>query len=166
MATSGRGSGVVGYNVQVAVDTKHHLIVTHEVTNVGNDLLVRRRQHLHIECLQPLCFLLQLCDLLFEASGTSSCAPAKAPAGRRYRVGANSARRSPRSAPILARVKFLSRLLTALNLLPSIATLASANRPIVRQSTTNRLQTWRMARPLSLRKSAIVAPVSPDPASG
>ena len=37
MATSGRGSGVVGYNVQVAVDTKHHLIVTHEVTNVGND---------------------------------------------------------------------------------------------------------------------------------
>jgi hypothetical protein len=27
MATSGRGSGVVGYNVQVAVDTKHHLIV-------------------------------------------------------------------------------------------------------------------------------------------
>src|SRR5260370_33796885 len=32
----GRGSGVVGYNVQVAVDTKHHLIVTHEVTNVGN----------------------------------------------------------------------------------------------------------------------------------
>src|ERR1700681_4736746 len=37
MATSGRGSGVVGYNVQVAVDTKHHLIVTHEVTNEGND---------------------------------------------------------------------------------------------------------------------------------
>ena len=37
MATSGRGSGVVGYNVQVAVDTENHLIVTHEVTNVGND---------------------------------------------------------------------------------------------------------------------------------
>ena len=37
MATSGRGSGVVGYNVQVAVDIEHHLIVTHEVTNVGND---------------------------------------------------------------------------------------------------------------------------------
>jgi Transposase DDE domain len=37
MATSGRGSGVVGYNVQVAVDTKHHLIVTHEVTNVDTD---------------------------------------------------------------------------------------------------------------------------------
>ena len=37
MATSGRGSGVVGYNVQVAVDTDHHLIVTHEVTNIGND---------------------------------------------------------------------------------------------------------------------------------
>jgi transposase len=37
MATSGRGSGVVGYNVQVAVDTEHHLIVTHEVTNTGTD---------------------------------------------------------------------------------------------------------------------------------
>src|ERR1700739_4691226 len=33
MATSGRGSGVVGYNVQIAVDTEHHLIITHEVTN-------------------------------------------------------------------------------------------------------------------------------------
>src|SRR5271169_4403641 len=37
MATSGRGSGVVGYNVQIAVDTEHHLIVTHEVTNTGTD---------------------------------------------------------------------------------------------------------------------------------
>src|SRR5215510_974263 len=37
MATSGRGSGVVGYNVQVAVDTEHHLIITHEVTNSGSD---------------------------------------------------------------------------------------------------------------------------------
>ena len=37
METSGRGSGVVGYNVQVAVDTAHHLIITHEVTNVGTD---------------------------------------------------------------------------------------------------------------------------------
>ena len=37
MATSGRGSGIVGYNVQVAVDTKHHLIVVHDVINVGND---------------------------------------------------------------------------------------------------------------------------------
>jgi len=37
MATSGRGSGVVGYNVQTAVDAKHHLIVAHEVTNQGHD---------------------------------------------------------------------------------------------------------------------------------
>jgi transposase len=37
MANSGRGSGVVGYNVQVAVDTEHHLIVAHDVINVGND---------------------------------------------------------------------------------------------------------------------------------
>ena len=37
MATSGRGSGVVGYNVQTAVDTENHLIVAHEVTNSGSD---------------------------------------------------------------------------------------------------------------------------------
>jgi transposase len=37
MATSARGSGVVGYNVQTAVDAKHHLVVTHEVTNKGTD---------------------------------------------------------------------------------------------------------------------------------
>ena len=32
-----RGSGIVGYNVQTAVDAKHHLIVEHEVTNTGSD---------------------------------------------------------------------------------------------------------------------------------
>ena len=37
MATSGRGSGVVGYNVQVAVDTEHHLIIAHEGTNTVTD---------------------------------------------------------------------------------------------------------------------------------
>ena len=37
MATSGRGSGMVGYNVQMAVDTEHPLIVTHEVINEGTD---------------------------------------------------------------------------------------------------------------------------------
>src|ERR1700760_2166926 len=46
MATSGRGSGVVGYNVQGAVDTKHHLIVTHEVTNDGSD----RAQLANVAC--------------------------------------------------------------------------------------------------------------------
>lgn len=37
MATSGKGSGMVGYNVQAVVDAKHHLIVEHDVTNIGND---------------------------------------------------------------------------------------------------------------------------------
>ena len=32
-----RGTGVVGYNVQSAVDAKHHLIIAHEVSNVGSD---------------------------------------------------------------------------------------------------------------------------------
>ena len=37
MATSGKGTGTFGYNVQVAVDAEHHLIVAHEVTNIGHD---------------------------------------------------------------------------------------------------------------------------------
>lgn len=37
MATSGKGTGTVGYNVQAAVDAQHHLIVDHQVTNIGND---------------------------------------------------------------------------------------------------------------------------------
>ena len=37
MATSGKGTGIVGYNVQAAVDARHHLIVAHDVTNVGHD---------------------------------------------------------------------------------------------------------------------------------
>ena len=37
MSSRGKATGVVGYNVQAAVDAKHHLIVTHEVTNIGNE---------------------------------------------------------------------------------------------------------------------------------
>jgi hypothetical protein len=32
-----RSSGIVGYNVQTAVDTQYHFIVAHEVSNVGTD---------------------------------------------------------------------------------------------------------------------------------
>ncbi|OTP74318.1 Mobile element protein [Caballeronia sordidicola] len=37
MVTSGKGSGMVGYNVQAAVDAKYHLIVAQGVTNSGSD---------------------------------------------------------------------------------------------------------------------------------
>src|SRR3546814_5013853 len=37
MATSGKGTGVVGDKAQIAVNAEHHLIVAHEVTNIGSD---------------------------------------------------------------------------------------------------------------------------------
>ena len=37
MVSQAKGTGIVGYNVQMAVDSKHHLIVSHEVTNDGSD---------------------------------------------------------------------------------------------------------------------------------
>ena len=37
MTSGGKRTGTVGYNVQTAVDTKHHLIVEHEVTNIAGD---------------------------------------------------------------------------------------------------------------------------------
>ena len=37
MATSGRGSGIVGYNVQSVVEAEHHLIVAHDVVTTGSD---------------------------------------------------------------------------------------------------------------------------------
>ncbi|MDO3569648.1 transposase, partial [Ralstonia pseudosolanacearum] len=37
MNSQAKGTGLVGYNVQAAVDARHHLIVAHEVANEGND---------------------------------------------------------------------------------------------------------------------------------
>ena len=37
MISQAKGTGLVGYNVQAAVDARCHLIVAHEVTNIGND---------------------------------------------------------------------------------------------------------------------------------
>jgi hypothetical protein len=37
IVSQAKGSGLVGYNVQVAVEAENHLIVAHEVTNEGND---------------------------------------------------------------------------------------------------------------------------------
>ena len=55
MMSQATGSGVVGYNVQVAVDTKHHLIIAHEVTNATSDRqqLSRWRKRLARPCPSP-----------------------------------------------------------------------------------------------------------------
>src|SRR6201987_2815049 len=65
MATSGKGTATVGYNVQIAVDAEHHLIVTHEVTNQGYD-----RQ--------------QLAPMSFKAQQATGCGKITALADRGY----------------------------------------------------------------------------------
>ena len=84
MATSGRGTGVVGYNVQTAVDAEHHLIVAHEVINVGHDRAqlepMARKAHDAMGCEE----LTALADrgyfngeqvLACEGTGISPCVP-------------------------------------------------------------------------------------------
>src|SRR6516164_4511895 len=65
MATSGKGTAAVGYNVQIAVDAEHHLIVAHEVTNQGYD------RH-------------QLVPMAFKAQQATGCEQITALADRGY----------------------------------------------------------------------------------
>jgi transposase len=65
MATSGRGTGIVGYNVQIAVDAEHHLIIAHEVINQGYD------RH-------------QLAPMAFKAQRATGCEQITALADRGY----------------------------------------------------------------------------------
>src|ERR1700687_3828843 len=121
-------------------------------------LLVLGLHHLSVQTVQALYLLTQRRNLLVEPDDL----------GLRYHfslaIGAVELREiagdalvNLRQPPLhLGWVKFRSRVLTALNLLPSIATLASLNSSRRRHSTTNSRQTSRMASPLSLRKSAIV----------
>src|ERR1700716_4302342 len=92
--------------------------------------------------------------VVFGASVSEGSCRSAVSSWLRYRATLSSSCARRRST--LARVKFRSRLFTALNLLPSMATLAVASRPISRQSSTKRAHTLRIAGPLSLRKSAIV----------
>ena len=60
MATSGRGTGMVGYNVQTSVEIQHHLIVAHEVTNLGYDrrqlakMALQSREALAVENIEAI----------------------------------------------------------------------------------------------------------------
>ena len=55
-----RGTGIVGYNVQTAVDIENHLIVAHEVSNNGSDrsqlhnISYQAKQALHADSLDVL----------------------------------------------------------------------------------------------------------------
>lgn len=62
MATSGRGTGMVGYNVQTAVDTKHHLIISHEVTNVGHDRTQLANMAKHVQRITGRANLIAIAD--------------------------------------------------------------------------------------------------------
>jgi BMFP domain-containing protein YqiC len=68
MATSGKGTATVGYNVQIAVDAEHHLIVAHEVINQGYD------RH-------------QLAPMAFKAREATGCQQVTAVADRGYFSG-------------------------------------------------------------------------------
>jgi transposase len=68
MATSGKGTATVGYNVQIAVDAEHHLIVAHEVINQGYD------RH-------------QLAPMAFKAQQATGCAQVTVLADRGYFSG-------------------------------------------------------------------------------
>src|SRR3954467_11232361 len=114
-------------------------------------LLLHRREALHLAF--GLGELLLRCAVLAASASDGSCKSAVS-SWLRYRATLASSCARRRST--FARVKLRSRLLTALNLLPSMATLALVSRPMSGHSATNWAHTLRIADPLSLRKSAIV----------
>src|SRR2546430_12857902 len=145
---------VVAYDTGASAARRHRASI-----RIGQRyLLVRRSERPQLECKEPLHLLFQLRDLLLQAGRLGRARQRRPlPMGAVELVQiAGDALNLTNPPGHLGAHEFLSRLFTALNLLPSIATPASVNRPTVRQSAANRAQTWRMARPLSLRKSAIV----------
>jgi transposase len=78
MATSGKGTGIVGYNVQMAVEAEHHLIVAHEVTNVGNDRTQLLSMGQHARDVMACEEITALADRAISMA--TRCWPARAPA--------------------------------------------------------------------------------------
>ena len=122
-------------------------------------LLVRCGEHLHLENLEPLHLLLQHRDLLFQTAR-----PGLERLGWFLPVGGVELLQIARDA--LLNLRHAPLHLGACEVLVAVVhrlELAAVNRHAglreqadVRHSATNRAQTCRMARPLSLRKSAIV----------
>src|SRR5262249_38695285 len=146
---------VVADNAGSAAARRHRPAV-----GVGQrDLLVRRSEHLLLVNGKLAHLLLQLRQLLGKPCYLRSQRLRRLLSIGRVKLAQIARELSSnwaRRRSTFARVKFLSRLFTALNLLPSMATLAVARRPISRQSSMKRAHNLRSARPLSLRKSAIV----------
>ena len=146
----------------VADDPEPRPLVPSSGVGIGQRyLLVRRGEHLRLESRELRCisslslasFSFRRLVLVCERLGRLL------PVGR-VELAADSARRSPRAAPAVApscaRVKFLSRLFTALNLLPSIATLAFREQTHLAAQRDEAGAHLADGSPLSLRKSAMV----------
>ena len=114
MASSGRGTGTVGYNVQAAVDAEHHLIVAHEVTNVGNDraqlspMAKKARDALGVERMTALAdrgYYSAKEILACEDAASSRWFPSHSPPAARRTAGSTSATSSMTRPPTNTNVR-------------------------------------------------------------
>lgn len=84
MGICGKGTGIVGDDVQAAIDAEHHLIVAHAVTNVGSDraqfvqmgLLAQEATGCAtLTVLADRCYLNGVQVLACEGTGLQPCVP-------------------------------------------------------------------------------------------
>jgi transposase len=118
MATSGRGSGMVGYNVQASVDAKHHLIIAHEVTETkavleideldavadrgyykGEEILACKQAGITVTLPKPQTSQGPFRKTRFSLHSRRGCLPL--PRWRASDLPLHDARKGPRLAPLL-----------------------------------------------------------------
>src|SRR5256885_2246866 len=96
MGTRGKGTASVGYHVQTAVDAQHHLIVAHDVTNVGHDrdqlsnMAGQAKAAMGVEALDVLAdrgYFKGEEVLACEPLGVTPCVPKPLTSGSKLRAG-------------------------------------------------------------------------------